>query len=71
MSVRRWIMTGSIAAIAVTGSWYGASLKSDIEAQQARRLLSAPLELSSEQHETPHSRTLELTLLFSSKESAF
>jgi len=41
MSVRRWILTGSIAAIAITGSIYGAELKSAHEANQVR--LTDPL----------------------------
>ncbi|PVI07247.1 hypothetical protein DM02DRAFT_513339 [Periconia macrospinosa] len=35
--VRRWVMTGAVAAITVTGSLYGAGLKADQEKQQIRR----------------------------------
>ncbi|KAF1962937.1 hypothetical protein CC80DRAFT_398987 [Byssothecium circinans] len=34
-AVRRWILTGAVTAITVTGTIYGANLKSDLEAEQA------------------------------------
>lgn len=37
--VRRWIMTGAITAITVTGAIYGADLKSRQEYKQVRYLL--------------------------------
>ncbi|CAA9960250.1 hypothetical protein CFE70_003694 [Pyrenophora teres f. teres 0-1] len=41
-TVRRWIMTGAVAAITVTGTIYGADLKGYQEAkQQKRQLLEA------------------------------
>jgi len=36
-TIRRWVMTGSVAAITVTGAWYGAGLKIQQEAKQAVR----------------------------------
>jgi hypothetical protein len=33
-AVRRWIMTGAVAAITVTGTLYGAGLKTDQEVKQ-------------------------------------
>ncbi|CBX93036.1 predicted protein [Plenodomus lingam JN3] len=36
-TVRRWILTGAVAAITVTGSIYGATLKSDIEVHKRRK----------------------------------
>lgn len=35
-AVRRWIMTGAVAAITVTGTLYGAGLKTDQEVKQVR-----------------------------------
>ncbi|KAL1600111.1 hypothetical protein SLS59_006185 [Nothophoma quercina] len=36
-AVRRWIMTGAVAAITVTGTIYGAGLKSDQDVKRERR----------------------------------
>jgi cell division protein FtsX len=36
-AVRRWIMTGAVAAITVTGTLYGAGLKTDQEVKQERK----------------------------------
>ncbi|RFU30663.1 hypothetical protein B7463_g5677, partial [Scytalidium lignicola] len=36
-TIRRWVMTGSVAAITATGVWYGAGLKMQQEAKQAIR----------------------------------
>ncbi|KAF9737971.1 hypothetical protein PMIN06_011684 [Paraphaeosphaeria minitans] len=36
-AVRRWILTGSVAAITVTGALYGADLKSSYEKTQTQR----------------------------------
>lgn len=33
-AVRRWIMTGAVTAVTITGTIYGASLKGDQELQQ-------------------------------------
>lgn len=35
-SVRRWILTGGITAITVTGALYGAGLKTEQDAKQVR-----------------------------------
>ena len=35
-AVRRWIMTGAVAAITVTGTIYGAGLKSDQDVKRVR-----------------------------------
>jgi len=35
-AIRRWIMTGSVAAITATGAWYGAGLKTQQEYRQVR-----------------------------------
>ncbi|EOA90662.1 hypothetical protein ACJQWK_11684 [Exserohilum turcicum] len=41
-TVRRWIMTGAVAAITVTGTIYGAGLKGQQELkQQKRQILQA------------------------------
>ncbi|KNG50220.1 hypothetical protein DDE82_006426 [Stemphylium lycopersici] len=41
-SVRRWIMTGAVAAITMTGTIYGAGLKGQQEVkQQKRQILEA------------------------------
>ncbi|KAL1311251.1 hypothetical protein AAFC00_001440 [Neodothiora populina] len=43
-AVRRWVMTGSVAAITMTGAWYGAGLKTQHEFKQevqARKEASA------------------------------
>ncbi|KAJ4994472.1 hypothetical protein SVAN01_00301 [Stagonosporopsis vannaccii] len=34
LAVRRWVMTGAIAAITVTGTFYGATLKTDQEVRK-------------------------------------
>ncbi|KAF2622674.1 hypothetical protein BU25DRAFT_300362, partial [Macroventuria anomochaeta] len=36
-AIRRWIMTGAVAAITVTGTIYGAGLKTDREVKQERK----------------------------------
>ncbi|KAG9205201.1 hypothetical protein G6514_008778 [Epicoccum nigrum] len=36
-AVRRWIMTGSVAAITVVGTIYGAGLKTDQEVKRERK----------------------------------
>jgi uncharacterized membrane protein YoaK (UPF0700 family) len=33
-AVRRWIMTGSVAAVTITGTIYGATLKEDLGAKK-------------------------------------
>ncbi|KAJ4369086.1 hypothetical protein N0V83_006169 [Neocucurbitaria cava] len=38
-AVRRWIMTGAVAAITITGTIYGAGLKGDQEAKQKKQQL--------------------------------
>ncbi|KAF1835758.1 hypothetical protein BDW02DRAFT_495084 [Decorospora gaudefroyi] len=38
-TVRRWILTGAVAAITITGTIYGAQLKGDRELQQQKRQL--------------------------------
>lgn len=35
--IRRWVMTGAVTAITVTGALYGAGLKSRQELKQVRR----------------------------------
>ncbi|KAK3215210.1 hypothetical protein GRF29_19g2540385 [Pseudopithomyces chartarum] len=40
-TVRRWILTGSVAAITVTGAFYGAGLKTSQEHAQERQRLMA------------------------------
>lgn len=35
-TVRRWVMTGSVAAITATGAWYGAGLKAQQEFKQVQ-----------------------------------
>ena len=35
-AVRRWILTGAVAAITITGTIYGAGLKGDQEVKQVR-----------------------------------
>ncbi|KAH9874991.1 hypothetical protein J1614_004479 [Plenodomus biglobosus] len=45
--VRRWILTGAVAAITVTGSIYGATLKSDLEMSKKRKQI---LETNPEDH---------------------
>ncbi|OAG15525.1 hypothetical protein CC77DRAFT_917932, partial [Alternaria alternata] len=41
-TVRRWIMTGAVAAITITGTIYGAGLKGQQEVkQQKRQILQA------------------------------
>ena len=35
-AVRRWIMTGAVAAITITGTIYGAGLKGEQELKQVR-----------------------------------
>ncbi|KAF2639147.1 hypothetical protein P280DRAFT_519351 [Massarina eburnea CBS 473.64] len=35
--VRRWILSGAVTAITVTGSIYGAGLKEDMQAREKRR----------------------------------
>ncbi|KAJ4355967.1 uncharacterized protein N0V89_003992 [Didymosphaeria variabile] len=39
--VRRWILTGSVTAVTVTGALYGATLKNDQEKAQARKRVMA------------------------------
>jgi cell division protein FtsW (lipid II flippase) len=41
-TVRRWILTGSVTAITITGALYGAGLKSSQEKAQVRPSLSTP-----------------------------
>jgi hypothetical protein len=41
-TVRRFILTGSVAAITITGSVYGAQLKTDQELSQVSSQLHAP-----------------------------
>lgn len=36
-AIRRWIMTGAVAAITITGTFYGAGLKTDQEVKKVRR----------------------------------
>ncbi|KAF3008953.1 hypothetical protein E8E13_011410 [Curvularia kusanoi] len=36
-AVRRWVMTGSVAAITVVGTVYGAGLKTDQEVKRERK----------------------------------
>jgi len=36
-AVRRWIMTGGVAAVTITGTIYGATLKEDVTVQQVCR----------------------------------
>ncbi|KAF3043872.1 hypothetical protein E8E11_004902 [Didymella keratinophila] len=36
-AVRRWIMTAAVAGITITGTIYGAGLKTDREAKQERK----------------------------------
>lgn len=36
-AVRRWIMTGAVAAVTITGTIYGAGLKGDQEIKQKKR----------------------------------
>ncbi|KAH7398758.1 hypothetical protein DE146DRAFT_755750 [Phaeosphaeria sp. MPI-PUGE-AT-0046c] len=44
-AVRRWIMTGSVTAITVAGTFYGATLKEDQEVKkEKRRVLQATSE---------------------------
>jgi hypothetical protein len=33
-AVRRWIMTGAVAAVTITGTFYGAGLKGEHEVKQ-------------------------------------
>lgn len=33
-AVRRWIMTGGVAAVTITGTIYGATLKEDVTVQK-------------------------------------
>lgn len=41
-AVRRWIMTGAVAAVTITGTIYGASLKGDREViQKQKQILQA------------------------------
>ena len=35
-AVRRWIVTGAVAAVTVAGTLYGAGLKGDLEVKQVR-----------------------------------
>jgi hypothetical protein len=35
-AVRRWIMTGSVAAVTIAGTIYGAGLKEDQEVKKVR-----------------------------------
>lgn len=45
-TVRRWVMTGSVAAITATGAWYGAGLKAQQEFKQVHRYLCCPQHMS-------------------------
>ncbi|CAO2651167.1 Nn.00g094640.m01.CDS01 [Neocucurbitaria sp. VM-36] len=36
-AVRRWIMTGAVAAVTITGTIYGAGLKGDQEVKQKKK----------------------------------
>ncbi|KAF1851856.1 uncharacterized protein K460DRAFT_270993 [Cucurbitaria berberidis CBS 394.84] len=36
-AVRRWIMTGGVAAVTITGTMYGAGLKGDQTAKQTKK----------------------------------
>ncbi|KAF1916756.1 hypothetical protein BDU57DRAFT_448017 [Ampelomyces quisqualis] len=36
-TVRRWILTGSVAAVTVAGTLYGATLKEDVEVHKQRK----------------------------------
>ncbi|KAF1358951.1 hypothetical protein EJ07DRAFT_122224 [Lizonia empirigonia] len=49
-AVRRWIMTGAVAAITVTGTIYGAGLKSDreLKAERKRYQQASPEEIISQ-----------------------
>ncbi|KAF1348656.1 hypothetical protein BDV97DRAFT_297140 [Delphinella strobiligena] len=38
-TVRRWVMTGSVAAITATGAWYGAGLKTQQEFKQEKKVI--------------------------------
>ncbi|KAL5116043.1 hypothetical protein ACEQ8H_006054 [Pleosporales sp. CAS-2024a] len=41
-AVRRWIMTGAVAAVTITGSIYGATLKGDMDVvKEKKRILQA------------------------------
>ncbi|EAT84871.2 hypothetical protein HBI56_078510 [Parastagonospora nodorum] len=41
-AVRRWIMTGGVAAVTITGTIYGATLKEDVTVQkEKKRILQA------------------------------
>ncbi|KAF1978053.1 hypothetical protein BU23DRAFT_550166 [Bimuria novae-zelandiae CBS 107.79] len=40
-TVRRWILTGSVTAITVTGALYGADLKTSQERAQERKRITA------------------------------
>lgn len=52
-AVRRWIMTGAVAAVTITGTFYGATLKSDVDANQVRSNSSLPIRLSILFHDEP------------------
>ncbi|GAB7344879.1 hypothetical protein MBLNU457_3320t1 [Dothideomycetes sp. NU457] len=45
-AVRRWVMTGSVAAITAMGAWYGAGLKiqQDVKKDKQQRLEATPEE---------------------------
>ncbi|KAF9698175.1 hypothetical protein EKO04_003687 [Ascochyta lentis] len=49
-AVRRWILTGAVAAITVTGTIYGAGLKSDreVKAERKRYQQASPEEIISQ-----------------------
>ncbi|KAF1943182.1 hypothetical protein EJ02DRAFT_421598 [Clathrospora elynae] len=36
-AVRRWIMTGAVAAVTITGTYYGAGLKGEHEVKQQKK----------------------------------
>jgi hypothetical protein len=38
-AVRRWIMTGAVAAVTITGTIYGAQLKSGVDVKKARHFI--------------------------------
>ena len=38
-AVRRWIMTGAVAAVTITGTFYGAGLKGEHEVKQVCHVL--------------------------------
>ncbi|KAF2447143.1 hypothetical protein P171DRAFT_519446 [Karstenula rhodostoma CBS 690.94] len=52
-TVRRWILTGAVAAITITGALYGADLKSSYEKTQARnRIATVSVDEKIAQHQS-------------------